>query len=174
MAKAHCQNFSESIDDASGEFLRSEIDRQALEIATLTRLLEVAEKQASSIANASSYRAAAREVATREAQGGATAAFSAAVLAAHKILATFFGPFVATRLTERIVSRSKLFDPAWYLDQYPDVRSSGQAPLKHYVRYGAAELRFPNRGFLEAFEHSRPQMPLAEAGESRRGDGKNS
>ncbi|MDO5533309.1 MAG: glycosyltransferase family 4 protein [Propionibacteriaceae bacterium] len=28
------------------------------------------------------------------------------------------------------------FDPAWYLEQYPDVEAAGMAPLAHYLQYG--------------------------------------
>lgn len=36
-----------------------------------------------------------------------------------------------------------LFDGKWYLEQYPDVRSSGVNPLVHYLEYGASEGRNP-------------------------------
>lgn len=40
-----------------------------------------------------------------------------------------------------------LFDPAWYLESYPDVRSAGQNPLVHFVLYGLREGRRPNAYF---------------------------
>ena len=39
------------------------------------------------------------------------------------------------------------FDPDWYQSRYPDVASSGAEPMHHYVHYGAAEGRDPNRFF---------------------------
>src|SRR5580658_2327499 len=40
-----------------------------------------------------------------------------------------------------------LFDAAFYLERYPDVRQAGMNPLWHYVRHGAAEGRKPHRLF---------------------------
>src|SRR6185312_1096991 len=37
-----------------------------------------------------------------------------------------------------------LFDPAFYLERYPDVRKTGVNPLLHFLRYGAAEGRKPH------------------------------
>jgi GT2 family glycosyltransferase/glycosyltransferase involved in cell wall biosynthesis len=39
------------------------------------------------------------------------------------------------------------FDPDWYLAHYPDIAASGADPLYHFVHYGAAEGRDPNRFF---------------------------
>lgn len=39
------------------------------------------------------------------------------------------------------LARSGLFDPAFYLEHYPEVSESGLDPLLHYVRHGAAEGR---------------------------------
>jgi lipopolysaccharide biosynthesis protein/GT2 family glycosyltransferase len=47
---------------------------------------------------------------------------------------------------ELIVS-SHLFDRDWYLDRYPDVRTSGVDPILHYLEQGAAEGRNPSRLF---------------------------
>lgn len=44
-----------------------------------------------------------------------------------------------------------LFDPAWYLDTYPDVRQQNIDPLRHYVDHGAAEHRNPGPNFRSAF-----------------------
>ncbi len=48
---------------------------------------------------------------------------------------------------EYLIRRSGLFDQAWYLRQYPDVKTAGVAPLRHYLRHGAAEGRDPNPYF---------------------------
>lgn len=46
-----------------------------------------------------------------------------------------------------IVSHSFLFDPGWYLAQYPDVTASGEDPLLHYLVHGFKEDRDPGSGF---------------------------
>jgi hypothetical protein len=38
---------------------------------------------------------------------------------------------------------SVVFDSAWYLDAYHDVRDSGTNPLMHYIRWGIGEQRYP-------------------------------
>jgi hypothetical protein len=48
-------------------------------------------------------------------------------------------PFPALR-----IRRARLFDPAFYLERYPDVRGAGMNPLRHYLRYGASEGRKPH------------------------------
>jgi hypothetical protein len=40
-----------------------------------------------------------------------------------------------------------LFDPAWYLAQYPDVAQTGSEPLTHFLESGAAEGRSPSPWF---------------------------
>jgi hypothetical protein len=40
-----------------------------------------------------------------------------------------------------------LFDGAWYLDNNPDVARAGMNPLHHYLYFGSAENRAPNRIF---------------------------
>ncbi|WP_187274865.1 MULTISPECIES: glycosyltransferase [unclassified Methylobacterium] len=56
----------------------------------------------------------------------------------------------------RIQLVAKLFSPAWYRLRYPDVAASGMAPLRHYLRYGAAEGRDPHPLFSAAWylEHA--------------------
>jgi hypothetical protein len=41
------------------------------------------------------------------------------------------------------LTRAGLFDPAWYLEKYPDVKKAGIDPAEHYVRHGAREGRLP-------------------------------
>nr|QQZ49893.1 hypothetical protein JKL49_24840 [Phenylobacterium glaciei] len=41
----------------------------------------------------------------------------------------------------------RLFDPAWYHDQYPDVAAGGLEPLSHYVLAGGREGRNPGPWF---------------------------
>ena len=47
----------------------------------------------------------------------------------------------------KLVAESKLFDAAWYLKEYPDVRDSGINPLRHFVEFGAFENRNPSDKF---------------------------
>jgi len=46
---------------------------------------------------------------------------------------------------------NRMFDPAFYLGQNPDVAQSGDNPLVHFIHYGAAEGRRPHRDFDPAF-----------------------
>src|SRR5206468_4187109 len=52
---------------------------------------------------------------------------------------------------KQLVESSGLFDPAWYLAQYPDAAQSGIDPLEHYLSVGAAENRSPGPGFDAAW-----------------------
>ncbi len=45
---------------------------------------------------------------------------------------------------QTLVASSALFDRAWYLNRYPDVRAEGVDPAFHYVRQGLAEYRDPS------------------------------
>ena len=66
---------------------------------------------------------------------------------------------IATRLNRALslaryyaaVQRSGLFDAAYYLAQYNDVRHSGIDPLRHYLLHGGFEGRNPSRWFLSDF-----------------------
>ena len=44
-----------------------------------------------------------------------------------------------------------LFDGNWYLDKNPDVAAGGRNPLEHYLWFGHAEGRNPNRIFVAAW-----------------------
>lgn len=46
---------------------------------------------------------------------------------------------------------SDLFDPSWYVEQYPDVAEYKHSPLEHFLRYGASEARNPNPFFDTAW-----------------------
>jgi GT2 family glycosyltransferase/glycosyltransferase involved in cell wall biosynthesis len=61
-------------------------------------------------------------------------------------------PVLAELLDARTVEQLRaFFDPAWYLEKYPDLASIGLDPLTHYILYGAAEGRDPNRFFDSAW-----------------------
>lgn len=150
MAKWDREDIPEGTGANSAAFLQSEIKRQAVEIATLTRLLELTEKRSSSRADMvlpDAFRLAGSE--QKDRIPASNYLLSALVIATYRTLSKICGSFFALRLTKRIVESTELFDPDWYLQQYPDVRSSGQDPLSHYVRFGAAEMRSPNRRLIE-------------------------
>lgn len=44
----------------------------------------------------------------------------------------------------RRLAQSGLFDGAWYLARYEDVRAAGVDPLRHFITTGATEGRWPN------------------------------
>ncbi|MCA9401990.1 MAG: hypothetical protein KC713_10200, partial [Candidatus Omnitrophica bacterium] len=46
-----------------------------------------------------------------------------------------------------VISQSGLFDRSWYLENYPDVRSAGIDPLRHFIIYGWREYRNPSATF---------------------------
>lgn len=46
-----------------------------------------------------------------------------------------------------VVRASELFDPAWYVSRYADVRALDMDAAEHYVRFGAAEGRDPGPRF---------------------------
>jgi glycosyltransferase involved in cell wall biosynthesis len=45
----------------------------------------------------------------------------------------------------------EFLDPDWYRERYPDVAASDLDPYRHFIRYGAAERRDPNRFFDSAW-----------------------
>ena len=60
-------------------------------------------------------------------------------------------PPEATSVADLGEALTGFFDPDWYLSRYPDVAASGTEPMHHYVHYGAAEGRDPNRFFDSAW-----------------------
>ena len=55
------------------------------------------------------------------------------------------------RVDIALIRSSPLFDPAWYLNCYPDVACSGADPAKHYATYGGFEGRDPGPAFQSAY-----------------------
>ena len=55
---------------------------------------------------------------------------------------------IAAKLQRRsdlkLIAASGAFDRDWYLENYPDIRSTGVDPALHYLEYGASEGRDPN------------------------------
>ncbi len=54
---------------------------------------------------------------------------------------------VRHRRSSGLFDHHGLFDAAWYVAAYPDVKTSGIDPFEHYVRFGAAEGRDPGPEF---------------------------
>ena len=63
----------------------------------------------------------------------------------------------------RVPATHPLFDPAFYLQKYPDVAAAGVNPLRHYREYGSAESRQPHPLFDPAFYLSH-NLDVAESG----------
>jgi hypothetical protein len=68
-----------------------------------------------------------------------------------------------SKTDQALVSSSKLFNSEWYLTRYPDVAAHGMDPVRHYVRYGAAEGREPGPAFAARWYLGR-YPDVAEAG----------
>ena len=49
--------------------------------------------------------------------------------------------------TVKLVKKSGLFNPDWYLEKYPDVAKEEMDPLIHFVLHGGVELRDPSPNF---------------------------
>ncbi len=59
-------------------------------------------------------------------------------------------PWPLRKADER-ARRAGLFDDAFYLEKYPDVKAAAIDPLRHYVEHGAFEGRKPHRLFAPEF-----------------------
>jgi len=75
---------------------------------------------------------------------------------------------VASQADRALVAQSRLFDAAWYVEAYADVKSNGLDPLAHYIDHGAAEgrdpgPRFSTLGYLSKYPEAAasPRNPLA-------------
>lgn len=163
--------------DASKEQLRAERSEWAEQEAELLAQKKIAEKVAASETEAQwtarfrdIFRAARAQLATRHASGAGPAGRIVGSLAvtaksldllhmprtwpAWRALIALFGR--PGRLRDaHIIASSGLFDPIYYADRYPDVRSSRSSPLVHFVLTGAAESRQPHPLFDPAWYQSR-------------------
>lgn len=62
----------------------------------------------------------------------------------------------------RIVERSPLFDPTWYLNEYPEVRETSMSPAEHYCRTGWKEGKDPSDQFsTTGYLNKNPDVKLA-------------
>lgn len=92
--------------------------------------------------------ARARKVSERKvAQANVLAAYAQHVNRRNLRWPNIAGRFFNLRRDEVLLKRSRLFDAAWYRDQYPDVKRAGVAPEKHYLLHGAIEGRDPGPDF---------------------------
>jgi len=57
------------------------------------------------------------------------------------------GDWTSVEAHAGFLANSAFFDPAWYLNEYPDVAASGMDPLVHYLAFGAREGRDPGPFF---------------------------
>lgn len=61
-----------------------------------------------------------------------------------------------------LIRSSDLFDAAWYLETYPDVRGVGIDPALHYLRRGGSEGRDPSSRFsTTAYQQRYPDVKVA-------------
>jgi hypothetical protein len=64
----------------------------------------------------------------------------------------------------RELAASGMFDAAWYLQHNADVAAAGKDPLAHFIDYGWAEGRWPNRYFDPAwYALENPDVAVADA-----------
>ena len=87
-----------------------------------------------------------------------SAQVSVAVVSNEAPTRKFTNPFGRTNKLQKtenvqieLLKKSGLFDEAWYLSQYSDVKEAGIDPVRHYLRYGSAEGRNPSREFDTKF-----------------------
>lgn len=75
-----------------------------------------------------------------------TSRFAVKLLLA-RIKARFTPSFVKKMVETRLLKPSNLFDPTFYLQEYPDVANAKLDPFEHYLRNGWVEGRDPSRSF---------------------------
>jgi hypothetical protein len=56
-------------------------------------------------------------------------------------------PALARVRARRMIRDSGFFDAVWYLERNPDVRKAGVDPVRHFLHWGAQELRDPGPRF---------------------------
>ncbi|WP_412507133.1 hypothetical protein [Roseovarius sp. SYSU LYC5161] len=129
---------------ALGEALETERERRQDETASLGRLLEAARQKLAETETALQHAHHRQHVLDSL---GATKAFLNAALG--RPLAFRRHQRARNRINEdmRLIAASGLFDAEWYLQRYPDLAQAKDTPLRHFVRYGAYELRDPGPEF---------------------------
>ncbi len=62
----------------------------------------------------------------------------------------------------KLIAKSKLFDPEWYLEKYKDVASAKKDPVEHYLQFGWKEGRLPSEQFDgDAYLEANPDVEEA-------------
>ena len=64
---------------------------------------------------------------------------------------------------QQFIKMSSLFDPQWYVIEYPDVLTSGLAPEVHYLRFGTVLRRNPSRHF-DGVRYRREHLDVLKSG----------
>ena len=59
--------------------------------------------------------------------------------------------FLIEKQNINLIRASGLFDEAWYLSKNPDVAEAKADPVRHYLRYGGIEGRYPSLDFSSTF-----------------------
>lgn len=132
--------------EAENRKLRSEeqslsrkLDERFRELATMTMLLKESSQEST---------AAVRGVELTAGPGAETQGSPSAMLTAP--FRDFIDTFTLAKGVKAqmaIIEKSGLFDTKWYCNQYPDIAKTGANPIKHYIRFGAAEGRNPGPNF---------------------------
>ncbi len=78
----------------------------------------------------------------------------------HSVVGGHFTGWRQERAAAAEIRSSELFDAAWYVQQYPDVKAAGYDPAAHYARFGLLQHRQPGPEFdaLWYLEHHREAM----------------
>ena len=116
---------------------------------------------------AAPHKTAQRMRFLRQRNAGATPVLSSPT--APEPSAAFAGIEAPAPQSDRnLVAQSRLFDAAWYVEAYADVKSNGLDPVSHYLDHGAAEgrdpgPRFSTLGYVNKYPEvaNSPRNPLA-------------
>lgn len=130
------------------------LDKRFQELAKLTRSLEEERAQKETLQQQLNEL---REQAAQEEEAAASAPEPAAAVQddpAYQAVELTDGDRARQLEYRNLVSQSELFDGAWYLEAYPDLRQVEryrQAPYDHYLMFGGFEGRDPGPNFDSSF-----------------------
>lgn len=150
-----------NMDHASDRLLRA--NAAALQLSALEKkyedsqrdvaILQSSQRTASSTVSATSdsmYRLRPAHPDRSEAMGSDTAATepgAAAWFLLRHIRSRLTPKAVIRRKRDAYIQSSGMFDPVFYLREYPDVARAGVTPLEHYLTHGWKEGRHPSASF---------------------------
>jgi hypothetical protein len=150
------------------ETAREEKDRLIAELARMAAEVQHTQQRAADQAAAleavrteSNHRAASQIRAIRDQLVDAEAALAKSKAEqGRRLWRTLFFPAPNTRRAERQLMKSGLFDPEWYIREYPNVVKSGRSPAQHYLEEGYLRAYRPNplfdtRWYLEHYDDVR-------------------